>query len=99
MHPLALVADRLPDHLPLRDLPHQPGRTVTTAGVRLPGWTGGEGFFCGDSQAFVVVKAGRDAKAPPAWQPLLIRGRWAADAWGGAWCQAEEIKEIQKEAS
>ena len=95
VHPLELVADRLPDHLPLRDLPHQPGRSVTTAGVRLSGWTGGQGFFLGDGDAFVIVKAGREDKAPPAWRPLLVRGRWTADAWGGAWFQAEAIKEFQ----
>ncbi len=95
VHPLELIADRLPDHLPLRDLPQQAGRTVTTAGVRLPGWTGGQGFFLGDGDAFVIVKAGREDKAPPAWRPLLVRGRWTADAWGGAWLQAEAIKEFQ----
>ncbi len=95
VHPLELVADRLPDHLMLRDLPQQPGRMVTTAGVRLPGWTGGQGFFCGDGDTFVIVKAGRDDKAPPAWRPLLVRGRWTPDAWGGAWLQAETIKQVQ----
>jgi DNA polymerase-3 subunit alpha len=89
VHPLELVADRLPEHLPLSHLPDRPVRRVTVAGARLPGWTGGQGFFLGDGETFVVVK-GVD-RTPPAWHPLLLQGRWTADEWGMFWLQAEEI--------
>jgi DNA polymerase-3 subunit alpha len=92
VHPLELVAGRLPSEcLPLRRLPEWPGRRVTIAGVRLPGWTGGQGFFLGDGQAFVIVGGDAAANAPAPWQPLLVRGRWLSDEWGSAWLQAEEI--------
>jgi hypothetical protein len=77
----------------LARLPDCPNRPVVVAGVRLPGWTGGEGFFLGDGQRFVTVKAERGDKtfkAPPAWQPLLVRGRWIGDNYGTWWLQAEE---------
>ena len=89
VHPLALVADRLPPRLPLRRLAESPGRPVTAVGVRLPGWTGGPGFFLGDGDAFVIVKS--EGKAPPTWQPVIVRGRWMGDGWGTWWLQAMEI--------
>ncbi len=92
VHPLALVADRLPDHLPLRRLAEHPGKTVTVVGVRLPGWTGGPGFFLGDGDTFIIVRAGRDHKAPSPWQPLILHGRWMTDPWGGGWYQAETMR-------
>jgi DNA polymerase III alpha subunit len=66
VHPLEVVAGRLPECLPLRRLPELSGRRVTVAGVRLPGspaldtagasGTGGQGFFLGDGDAFVGVR-------------------------------------------
>ena len=93
VHPLdALHAGSgLPAHLPLARLPDQPGRPVLVAGARLPGWTGGDGFFLGDRQSFVIVKGDKALKAPPAWQPLLVRGRWIGDGWGTFWLQAEQV--------
>jgi DNA polymerase-3 subunit alpha len=88
VHPLELVAERLPAHVPLRHLPEWAGRPVTVAGVRLPGWTGGRGFFLGDGETFVVVKGGESL--PPRWSPLLLRGRWVGDDWGTFWLQVEE---------
>ncbi len=97
VHPLALVADRLPAHLPLRRLAESPGRPVTAAGVRLPGWTGGPGFFLGDGDTFVIVCPDvpgivkSEGKAPPAWQPVIVRGRWVGDEWGTTWLQGEVV--------
>jgi len=80
-HPLALVADEIGDCLPLAAVMTRPGSRVVTAGVRLPGWTGGKGSYVGDGRHFVV--AVDDAtKAPPPWQPLRLQGRWQVDAWG-----------------
>jgi len=92
--PLRLVADRLPEHVPLRRLPEMPGRTVTVAGVRLPGWTGGEGFYLWDGQAWVIVKANKSQKWPPPWEPALLRGRTLVDEWGIHWFQAEDVSSL-----
>jgi hypothetical protein len=89
VHPLEGV--ELPDHVPLRQLPERAGQRVTTAGVRLPGWTGGQGFFLGDGETFVVAKARSADGMPPPWQPLLVQGRWQSDEWGSAWLQVEEM--------
>ena len=94
--PLALVADRLPEHLPLRRLPEQPGRPVTTAGVRLPGWTGGQGFFLCDGETFVIAKPPKSLRTPQPWLPLVIRGRWIGDSWGSFWLQIDQLNEVDK---
>jgi DNA-directed DNA polymerase III PolC len=92
VHPLELVAEHLPAHVPLRRLPEWVGRPVTVAGVRLPGWTGGRGFFLGDEKTFVMVKGSESF--PPHWEPLLLRGRWVGDDWGTFWLQVEEIEHV-----
>jgi len=92
VHPLALVAGRLPDHVPLRRLEASAGRLVSVAGVRLPGWTGGRGFFLGDGETFVVARG--TEPSPPPWRPLLLRGRWRGDEWGTRWLQVEEIEDV-----
>ena len=92
--PLALVRPRLPAHTPLRDLPAFPGRPLLTAGVRLPGWTGGPGFFLGDGATFVIVRGDKAAKAPLPWQPLRVQGRWLGDGWGTTWLQAESWETV-----
>jgi DNA-directed DNA polymerase III PolC len=94
VHPLELVAARLPaDCLPLRRLAETPGRPVTTAGARLPGWTGGPGFYLGDGDTFVVAHGPTD-EAPKAWQPLWLRGRWLGDEWGGGWLQVDQMQVV-----
>jgi DNA polymerase III alpha subunit len=94
VHPLDAVAERLPDHLPLRRLPEQPGVRVRVAGARLPGWTGGQGFFLSDGDTFVIARGDAALRAPPPWQPLLARGRWLSDEWGTSWLQIEVIEEV-----
>ncbi len=75
----------------LADLPSQPGRPVTVAGYRLPGWTGGRGFFLSDGQTFVVGIEREGLPKPSPWQPILTRGRWLHDRWGAEWLQVEEM--------
>jgi hypothetical protein len=96
VHPLEVVADRLPAHLPLRRLPERPSQRVTVAGVRLPGWTGGEGFFLSDGDAFVTARGEAARRAPPPWQPLVARGRWTGDEWGTTWLQLEEMETVEE---
>jgi DNA polymerase III alpha subunit len=92
--PLKLVADRLPEHVPLCQLDETRGRLVTVAGVRLPGWTGGAGFYLWDGETWVIARTA-DSKAKTApWEPLLLRGRWVGDEWGTRWLQAEEMKPV-----
>jgi DNA polymerase III alpha subunit len=94
LHPLDLVEELeepLSGNTPLSNLPESRGRRVTVAGVRLPGWTGGPGFFLGDGQTYIIVKGDEKLKTPKPWQPLLIRGRWQSDEWGSAWLQAEKV--------
>ncbi|MCB0075653.1 MAG: hypothetical protein KDE20_29565, partial [Caldilineaceae bacterium] len=59
------------------------GKLVTIAGWRLPGWTGGRGFYFGDGDSFVVVReATEGGKVRKSWQPVVINGRWRSDEWG-----------------
>jgi DNA polymerase-3 subunit alpha len=90
--PLKPVADCLPAHTPLRDLPETGGRAVTVAGVRLPGWTGGEGFHLWDGATWIIVKGME--KLPPSWEPLLLRGRWVSDEWSISWLRVAEMRAV-----
>ena len=94
VHPLELVGDRLPRCTRLRRLPETAGQRVTAAGVRLPGRTGGPGFFLGDGETFVIVRGREAAQRPRPWEPLLLRGRWLSDEWGTSWLQAETISPV-----
>jgi DNA-directed DNA polymerase III PolC len=93
--PLALVRERLPIHTPLAALADSRGRPTAAVGVRLPGWTGGPGFFMGDGDTFVIVRTEKTAKHPPPWQPLLVKGRWVGDGWGSFWLHADQISPVQ----
>ena len=57
--------------------------------------TGGPGFFMGDGETFVTVRAEKTAKHPPPWQPLLVQGRWVGDGWGSYWLHAALISRVQ----
>lgn len=89
IHPLDLV-ENLPATLPIRDLPQHLGQQITITGTRLPGWTGGKGFFLDDGDSFVIVH-GLDKEKPEIWEPLVINGRFQQDEWGSTWFQAEGI--------
>jgi DNA-directed DNA polymerase III PolC len=90
VHPLEVA--ELPDHLPLRRLPEQAGQRVTVAGVRLPSWSGGPGFYLDDGETFVVARGGPALQAPPAWEPVVVQGRWVGDEWGTYWLQVDELE-------
>ncbi|MDX9830879.1 MAG: DNA polymerase III subunit alpha [Anaerolineae bacterium] len=94
VHPLEVVAARLPDYLSLARLPETGGRPVAVAGVRLPGWPGGPGFFLGDAETFILARGERGAENPPPWQPLWLRGRWQCDEWETCWFQIEELRRV-----
>jgi DNA-directed DNA polymerase III PolC len=95
VHPLELVND-LPKTQPLAELA-DPGRSrsrqlVIVAGTRLPGWTGGPGFFLGDGRDFIIVQGDEGLEKPEPWLPLLLRGRWRVDEWGSGWLQVEAMR-------
>ncbi len=94
-HPLALFHEQLPAHTPLEQIGLVRNRAVTTAGARLPGWTGGNSFFLGNGVTFVTVRVHRESSLrPPApWQPVLVEGRWQQDQYGSHWLLAERITE------
>jgi DNA polymerase III alpha subunit len=95
--PLQVVRDRLPAYVPLCRLSEAVRRTVTVAGVRLPGWSR-EDFYLWDGETWIVVrvaKGDRSQKRPPAWEPALIRGRWVGDEWGACWLQAEQVQIVR----
>jgi DNA-directed DNA polymerase III PolC len=93
--PLEAVGGPLPDTVVLADLPSQPGRPATVAGYRLPGWTGGRGFFLSDGQTFAVAVEREGLAKPSPWQPILALGRWQRDPWGAEWLQVEEISKMR----
>jgi DNA polymerase III alpha subunit len=92
VHPLELGGD-LPDVTPLADLEQRrTGQLLTVAGTRLPGWTGGPGFFLGDGRHFVIAQSDEELQKPEPWLPLLLQGRWRVDEWGSGWLQVKEMR-------
>jgi len=94
VHPLELAGIRPSDWVSLRALPDLAGRPISTAGARLPGWTGGDGFFLGDGEALVIVRQPKGESAPRPWEPVGVSGRWVCDSWGSCWLQAQRIEAL-----
>ena len=65
---------------------------IRVAGARLPGWTGGAGFFLGDDHSYLVAVGPRGQRPPPAWQAIELLGRWQVDEWGGAVLQFDTLR-------
>jgi DNA polymerase III alpha subunit len=95
--PLDTLAERPAAAAPLSNLPGTGGQPVTVVGYRLPGWTGGAGFYLGNGESFVLARGGESFKSPPVWQPVKIRGRWQRDAFGTGWLQIERLARLQAE--
>jgi len=89
VHPLALAPEAL-RAIKLAALPHSETQLVEVCAVRLPGWTGGEGFFIGDENSYVVARA--EGAAPRTWEALKLQGRWRTDAWGSEWFQVQQVQ-------
>jgi hypothetical protein len=92
VHPLELVREKLGKVLPLHRLPKTRGRSVVVAGVRLPGWTGSQGFFFSDGDTYITVRGDKTLKAPKPWQVVVINGRWVEDKWGTGWLEAGTLQ-------
>jgi hypothetical protein len=65
------------------------------AGVRLPSWSGGQSFYLGDEETFVVARGGPGFQAPPPWAPVVVQGRWVDDEWRGSWLQVEGLERVE----
>jgi DNA-directed DNA polymerase III PolC len=91
VHPLDLV-EVVPDHVALGKLSEHVGEMVSLVGVRLPGWTGGGGFYFSDRNTFVLVQAEDTLRLPEVWKPVHLTGRWQTDGMDTYWLQAERIR-------
>jgi len=76
----------LPGGVAIRQLPQLRDQQVSVTGLRLPGWTGGRGWFLSDGDSYVIAQGGQ---RPPVWQPVRLHGRYKVDAWGGGTFQIE----------
>ncbi len=79
--PLALVDQPPAQAVPLATLMATPARHMHAVVFRLPGWTGGKGYYLADEQDFVIAVSDEERRPPP-WQPLLVEGYWQVDEWG-----------------
>jgi hypothetical protein len=100
VQPLRLVvAEAVADCTPLRRLAATHGRPVIVAGFRLPGWTGGPGYYVGDGDSLVIARPvpGQELERAlfAAWRPLRLQGRWRQDEWGGGWLQVDSAAALQ----
>jgi DNA-directed DNA polymerase III PolC len=67
-------------------------QAATVSGARLPGWTGGAGFFLSDERSYLVAVGPRGQRPPPAWQAVEVAGWWQVDEWGGGILQFETMR-------
>ncbi|MGB5058919.1 MAG: hypothetical protein WBO48_09500, partial [Candidatus Promineifilaceae bacterium] len=93
VHPLALAAGQIGRTLPIRRLAESRGQLVSIAGARLPGWTGGKGYFLDDGDDFVIVQ-GLEKGALPVGEVVVVDGRYRHDEWGAAWFQATSVRTV-----
>lgn len=93
LHPLQAVAQRPKGSgksiATLAQAASHTGRNVQLLLYRLPGWTGGKGFYVSDGITYSVAIPQEKLTTPRSWQPILAEGRWLVDEWGGGWLQVE----------
>ncbi len=94
VHPLATVANLPKPTISLEEAATQIGKRVQIAAARLPGWTGGKGYFVDDGKQYVVAIGQEKMAKPKPWVPILLTGRWLVDEWGGGWLQVEGWQEL-----
>lgn len=89
LHPLDLLGSARTGCVTLAQAAAQPGRKLRLAVTRLPGWTGGKGFFISDGVTYSVAIPSAKLPTPRPWIPLFLTGRWLYDEWGGGSLQVE----------
>ncbi|MCB9114302.1 MAG: DNA polymerase III subunit alpha [Caldilineaceae bacterium] len=93
VHPLDLVQAPA-GCVALEAAPARPRQAVQVLGIRLPGWTGGKGFFLADHSNYVIAIPPRSINNPAPWEPVRIWGRWLQDEWGSGWLQVERLEKV-----
>jgi DNA-directed DNA polymerase III PolC len=88
--PLAITREQLRPYIPLREVIRAHGKSLATAGVRLPGWTGGAGFALFDGELIVFAHTPKGMRNPAAWLPVRAEGRWMSDEYGVSWFQVTQ---------
>jgi DNA-directed DNA polymerase III PolC len=94
VHPVAIMGKAAKGCSTLAQAAAQPGRRLRLAVTRLPGWTGGKGFFISDGTTYLVAIPAGKLPTPRPWTPLVLTGRWMLDEWGGDWVQVEEWEAV-----
>jgi DNA polymerase III alpha subunit len=94
IHPIQVEVSSIPDHLSLHELDKHQGERVVVAGVRLPSWTGGQGFYLDDGERYIIAKTDASLRSPAPWQPVIVRGRWLGDEWGMFRFHVDTIEEL-----
>lgn len=89
VHPLALIDAKARPSMTLGLLAQNAGDRVVVSGVRLPGWTGGKGWFCGDEANYIVAIPEKGLSNPRPWRPIRMQGRWCMDQWSDCWLQVD----------
>jgi hypothetical protein len=92
LHPVEAVSARPPSQLTLAQLANTRGASVSVAGTRLPGWTGGKGWFLADAEHYVIAMPPKGMTNPKPWRAIEVRGRWCNDEWGDCWLAIDEWK-------
>lgn len=96
VQPLDLAPSARAGCISLAEVVTTPRQVVQVMGMRLPGWTGGKGFFLSDGERFCIAVPPRGVSNPPPWATVCIRGRWLEDEWGGGWLQIEQIERVEE---
>jgi DNA polymerase III alpha subunit len=103
VHPLDIIEEMPSGTTPISvltetDSDKLAGQRLSVVGVRLPGWTGGPGFFLANRDDFITVNdeaIDKDGFKPEPWQPVEVRGRWRQDPWGTSWLQADKFLQLK----
>jgi DNA polymerase III alpha subunit len=96
VHPLDGI-DFPTGYTPLRELDDVERQNLTLVGVRLPGWTGGGGFYLADRETYVMTQLREGLRTPKVWSPVVLQGSWVGDGMDSFWFQAGRISPIRWE--
>ena len=98
VHPLQTVDLSGRDLTTLADIQLQGDAMIRVAGIRLPGRTGGRGWFLSNGQSYVMAMANKRVATPRIWKPVIVEGAWRHDEWGGEWLQVVRWSPISKDS-
>ena len=94
-NPVAVVPSLIGDNVSIRSLPRLHNQKTTIAGTRLPGWTGGQGFYFGDGDSYETARLAKTVNTKvKSWLPYRLTGFWREDAWGGGWFEVIAVEPL-----